>query len=80
MLSSGVEPGVFFISWLSRKCVRRRWCLRLGWMLSLGAVGQFAVKVNVCAHLYSLDSKLPRQDYLYLLPAFPFEAVQLSNR
>lgn len=48
--------------------------------ISLRTVGQFAMKMSVCADLCSQDSNLPRQDYLYLLLAFPFEAVELSNR
>lgn len=47
ILYSGVEPGIFFIPWLPRKCVRRAWCLKLGCRLSLEAVDQFAVQVSV---------------------------------
>nr|XP_010306585.1 PREDICTED: uncharacterized protein LOC104640042 [Balearica regulorum gibbericeps] len=79
MLSSGLEPSLYFVSWIPRKSVRRARCLSLEWMLTLLAVVQFALEVSVTRSVpisvpRTEDSSLPR------LPALPFEAVQPSNR
>ena len=66
MLSSGVEPGLCFMSWLPRESVRRAQCLSLGWMLSLLAVGQFALEVRVTR---SVPISVPRT------AAFPDEVI-----
>ena len=66
VLSSGVEPGLCFMSWLPRESVRRPQCLSLGCMLSLLAVGQFALEVRVTR---SVPISIPRT------AAFPDEVI-----
>lgn len=63
---SKVELGLPFMSWIPRKTVRRAQCLSLGWMLSLLAVGQFALYVRV---MRSLPISIPRTT------AFPDKVV-----
>lgn len=75
LLSSGVEPGLCFMSWLPRNSVRRVWCLSLGWLLWLSAIGQFALEVRV---MRCLPISVPRTaaflvEVIFTYPpCFPF--------